>query len=469
MSTTSSLSASERIMDLLDDNSFVEIGGLVEARNTDFNLSKKETPADGVVTGYGLINDKLVYVYSQNVSVLGGAIGEMHAKKIVRIYDMALKMGAPVIGLIDCAGLRLEEATDALNAFAKIYRRQALASGVIPQICAVFGNCGGGASVMTSLCDFTYMTNDAHLFVNSPNVLDGNNISKNDTSSLEFQKSKTMNVDFEGTEEEVLQNIRELVDIIPANNEDDLSYEETNDDPNRVCEGIDGNIDDIQELIKELSDDNVFVETKKEYALSAVTGFIRLNGHTVGVIANNSDLLSNEGVQKMEEFVRFLDAFSIPVVTLVNATGFETTIEEEMALSKNLAKLAYALSIATIPKISVILNNAFGTPYMVMNSKGLGADMVFAWENTTIGMMDSEAAVKIIYSKDIDKATDANVFIAEKTKEYRELESSANQAAKRGYVDSIISPEDTRKYLIGTLEMLYTKRDFIYDKKHGTV
>ncbi len=469
MSTTAEISALERINTLLDDNSFVEIGGLVKARSTDFELAKRNTPADGVITGYGTINSKLVYVYSQDVSVLGGSVGEMHAKKIVRIYDMALKMGAPVVGLIDCAGLRLEEATDALNAFAEIYKRQSMASGVIPQITAVFGKCGGGLSILTSLSDFTFMSDKGSLFVNSPNVLDGNYKEKNDTSAVKFQSENTENVDFAGTEEEVIEGIRSLVDIIPANNEDDLSFEETSDDANRVCEGLMGLKDDVQNLIAEISDENVFVETKKEYATDAVTGFIRLNGSTAGVVANNSNLLSVDGADKMAEFVRFCDAFSIPVVTFTNVTGFDTTIAQEKSLSKSLARLAAAFGEASVPKINVVVENAFGSAYTIMNSKGLGCDVVYAWPNTKIGMMDADAAVKIIYANEIAKADDSVKEINDKAKEYAELQLSANSAASRGYVDSIIEPEDTRKYIIGALEMLYTKREYVLDKKHGTV
>ena len=469
MSTTAEISALERINTLLDDNSFVEIGGLVKARSTDFELAKRNTPADGVITGYGTINSKLVYVYSQDVSVLGGSVGEMHAKKIVRIYDMALKMGAPVVGLIDCAGLRLEEATDALNAFAEIYKRQSMASGVIPQITAVFGKCGGGLSILTSLSDFTFMSDKGSLFVNSPNVLDGNYKEKNDTSAVKFQSENTENVDFAGTEEEVIEGIRSLIDIIPANNEDDLSFEETSDDANRVCEGLMGLKDDVQNLIAEISDENVFVETKKEYATDAVTGFIRLNGSTAGVVANNSNLLSVGGADKMAEFVRFCDAFSIPVVTFTNVTGFDTTIAQEKNLSKSLARLAAAFGEASVPKINVVVENAFGSAYTIMNSKGLGCDVVYAWPNTKIGMMDADAAVKIIYANEIAKADDSVKEINDKAKEYAELQLSANSAASRGYVDSIIEPEDTRKYIIGALEMLYTKREYVLDKKHGTV
>ena len=469
MSTTSNVSAGKRIEALLDDNSFVEIGNLVKARNTDFNLAQRGTPADGVITGYGTINNALVYVYSQDATVLGGSVGEMHAKKIAKIYDMAIKMGAPVIGLVDCAGLRLEEATDALNAFAEIYKRQSMASGVIPQITAVFGKCGGGLSILTSLSDFTFMSDKGSLFVNSPNVLDGNYKEKNDTSAVKFQSENTENVDFAGTEEEVIEGIRSLIDIIPANNEDDLSFEETSDDANRVCEGLMGLKDDVQNLIAEISDENVFVETKKEYATDAVTGFIRLNGSTAGVVANNSNLLSVDGADKMAEFVRFCDAFSIPVVTFTNVTGFDTTIAQEKNLSKSLARLAAAFGEASVPKINVVVENAFGSAYTIMNSKGLGCDVVYAWPNTKIGMMDADAAVKIIYANEIAKADDSVKEINDKAKEYAELQLGANSAASRGYVDSIIEPEDTRKYIIGALEMLYTKREYVLDKKHGTV
>ena len=236
MSTTSQSLASKRIDALLDENSFVEIGGNVTARSTDFNMQQNETPGDGVVTGYGVIDGNLVYVYSQDASVLGGTIGEMHAKKITALYDMAMKMGAPVIGLIDCAGIRLQEATDALNAFGELYLKETLSSGVIPQITAVFGSCGGGLALVPALTDFTFMEEKkAKLFVNSPNALDGNDVSKCDTASAKFQSEDTGLVDFVGSEEEIYAGIRELINLIPSNNEDDMSYEECTDDLDRVC------------------------------------------------------------------------------------------------------------------------------------------------------------------------------------------------------------------------------------------
>ncbi len=469
MSTTSNVSAGNRIQALLDDNSFVEIGSLVKARNTDFNLANKETPADGVITGYGTINNALVYVYSQDATVLGGSVGEMHAKKIARIYDMAVKMGAPVIGLVDCAGLRLEEATDALNAFGEIYLKKATASGIIPQITAVFGNCGGGLSVLSQLSDFTFMADNAKLFVNSPNAIDANYTEKCDTASSEFQSKNTSNVDFTASEDDVIAQIRALIDILPGNYEESALDDECADDANRVCAGLEGFVNDMPSLIQTIADNQVFFETKKDYAADMVTGFIKLNGSTVGVVANNSDILTAEGCYKAEETVKFCDAFDIPVITVTNATGFETTMDEEKQIAKAAAKLTYAFANATVPKVNVVAGNAFGSAYVTMNSKGLGADIVYAWPDTKIGMMNAESAAKIIYADEIAKSSKAVQTISEKAAQYDELQLSVNSAASRGYVDTIIQPEDTRKYLIGALEMLFTKREEKPFKKHGTI
>lgn len=469
MSTTSNVSAGNRIEALLDDNSFVEIGSLVRARNTDFNMTKKETPADGVITGYGVINDSLVYVYSQDVSVLGGSVGEMHARKIANIYDMAMKMGAPVIGLIDCAGLRLQEATDALNAFGELYMKQTMASGVVPQITAVFGNCGGGLAIMTELSDFTFMTDKGHLYVNSPNVLDGNYSDKCDTSSAEFQSKESGNADYVGQESEIIEKIRELVSILPSNNEDDMFNSDCQDDLNRLCEGIENCTQDAQTMLEMISDNGMFFETKKDYATEAVTGFIKLNDNTVGAVANNSDLLTVKSMEKMEQFVNFCDAFNIPVVTFTNVTGFDTTVCQEKKMAKAAAKLTYAFANATVPKINVVTENAFGSAYVIMNSKGLGADIVYAWPSSKAGMMNGESAVKIMYADEIAGADNSGALISEKTSEYEELQLSAGSAAAHGYVDDIINPADTRKYLIGTLEMLLSKREERPLKKHGSI
>jgi len=464
MSTTAQTLAGKRIESLLDENSFVEIGGMVTARSTDFNMQQTETPSDGVITGYGVIDGNLVYVYSQDASVLNGTLGEMHAKKITKLYDMACKMGAPVIGLIDCAGVRLQEATDALNGFGEIYLKQTLASGVVPQIAAVFGTCGGGLAVVPGLADFTFMEEKkAKLFVNSPNAIEGNEISKCNSASAAFQAEEAGNVDVVGDEAGILAQIRELVTMLPANNEDDASYEECSDDLNRVCEDL-GNVEySAPYILSSISDGNVFFETKKDYAKDIVTGLIKLNGVTVGAVANNDVELTARGAQKAADFINFCDAFNIPVLSLTNVKGYKANMCTERSIAKAMARLTYAFANATVPKVNVIAGAAYGSAYVSMNSKGIGADMGYAWTGSQIGMMDAKLAAKIMYAE-ADAATQQ-----EKASQYAALQSSPEAAAKRGYVDSIIEPKDTRKYVIGAFEMLFTKREDRPDRKHGTV
>jgi acetyl-CoA carboxylase carboxyltransferase component len=477
MSTTSSL-ASKRIESLLDENSFVEIGALVTARATDFDLKLNETPSDGVVTGYGVINGNLVYVYSQDASVLNGSVGEMHAKKITNLYDLAMKTGAPVIGLIDSAGLRLQEATDALNAFGEIYLKQTLASGVIPQITAVFGNCGGGLALIPTLTDFTFMEETkAKLFVNSPNAIDGNNTSKCDTASADFQSKESGIVDVVADEETIYAKIRELVSMLPGNNEDDASYEECTDDLNRVCADLANCVGDTSIALSTIADNNVFFEIKENYAKDMVTGFIKLNGMTVGCVANRTEVYNAEGevaekfdavltargCEKAADFINFCDAFDIPVLSLTNVKGYSATMCSERRIARAVAKLTYAFANATVPKVNVVIGKALGSAYVAMNSKAIGADITIAWPDAEIGSMDATLAAKIMYD---GKGADV---INAKAAEYAALQTSAAGAAKRGYVDQIIEAADTRKYVIGAFEMLYTKREDRPSKKHGTV
>lgn len=477
MSTTSK--ASQRIAALLDDNSFVEIGGLVTARATDFNLKPNETPSDGCITGYGVINGNLVYVYSQDASVLNGTIGEMHAKKITNLYDLAMKTGAPVIGLIESAGLRLQEATDALAAFGEIYLKQTMASGVIPQITAVFGTCGGGLGLFPTMTDFTFMEEkNAKLFVNAPNALDGNVITKCDSSSAKFQAEESGIVDVVADEATILEKVRELVSFLPANNEDDASFlEDCTDDLNRVNPKIAGCVGDTSVALSILADDNNFFEVKAGYAKNMVTGFLRLDGVTVGAVANRSEIcdeegkvaekldavLTAEGCEKAAEFVNFCDAFGIPVLTLTNVKGYEATLASEKAIAKAAAKLTYAFANATVPKVNVVIGKALGTAYVVMNSKAIGADITMAWPDAQIGAMDGKLAAKIMYD-----GQGADV-INEKAAEYEALTLNVTSAAKRGYVDQIVNAADTRKYVIGAFEMLFTKSEDRPAKKHGTV
>ena len=477
MNTRSQLSARDRINSLLDKNSFVEVGGLVTCRSTDFNLSQEKVPGDGVITGYGLIDNRLVYIYSQDKSALNGTVGEMHARKISNIYDLALKVGAPIIAVIDSAGMRLEEATDALDGFGKIYQKQVLASGVIPQITAVLGNCGGGAAVLTSLSDFSFISKESgKLFVNSPNAIEGNYTEKIDTASAEYQ-GNAGTVDFVCENDlEVLSKVRQLVTILPDNNGEDSSFDESSDDINRLLPNFSNELEDVSYGLIDLSDNNFFMEVKEDYAKEMVTAFIRLNGMTVGAIANRSKRIDLEGnvtetfdgsltssaCYKAESFVKFCDSFNIPILTLTRVTGYKATMKEERSLATAVAKLTYSFANATVPKVNLITGKAYGSAYITMNSKLIGADLVFALESAKIGMMDAKSAAQIMYGDNSEK-------LNEKTKEYEELQSSAISAAKRGYVDSIIEAPSARKHLIYAFEMLFTKYENRPIKKHGTI
>ena len=478
MSNATQSLASTRITSLLDANSFVEIGKSVTARSTDFNMTEKKAPSDGVITGYGVIDGNLVYVYSQDASVLNGTVGEMHAKKISALYDLAIKTGAPVIGLVDCAGMRLQEATDALEAFGGIYFKQTMASGMIPQITAVFGTCGGGIAVVPALTDFTFIeAKKGKMFVNSPNALDGNYTEKCDTASAAFQSEETGLIDAVESEEEILAEIRQLVSLLPSNFEDNDSFAECTDDLNRACEDIAACAGDTSIALSRIADNGIFFETKRDFGKDVVTGFLRVNGMTVGAVANRTEVydaegekaeefdgtLSARGARKAAGFVKFCDAFDIPVLTLTNVTGFNATVCSEKVMAKSIGELVHAFASATVPKVNVIIGKAYGTAYVAMNSKSVGADIVYAWDNAEIGMMDASMAAKIMYP-----GSEASV-INEKAAEYRELQSSVESAAARGYVDTVIAPVDTRKYVIGAFEMLFTKREDRPAKKHGTV
>lgn len=478
MSNATQNLASIRINSLLDANSFVEIGKSVTSRNTDFNLTADQTPSDGVITGYGVIDGNLVYVYSQDVSALGGTIGEMHAKKIVKLYDLAMKTGAPVIGLIDCGGVRLQESTDALNALGEIYYKQTQASGVIPQITGIFGNCGGGLSVFPALTDFTFVEEKkGRTFFHSPNALEGNEASKLDTAASDWQSAETGLIDYIGAEADVLAQMRQLVAMLPSNNEDDASYQECTDDLNRVCPELANCAGDTSIALAQIADNHQFFEVKANYAKDMVTGFIRLNGMTIGCVANRGEIYDEEGkkvadfggkmgaraAKKAAAMVTFCDAFSIPVLTLTNISGFAATKCNEKTLAREVGAMVHAFAEATVPKVNVIVGKAYGTGYVAMNSKAIGADMVYAWPNAEIGTMDANMAVKVMYA-DADAQT-----LREKASEYAALQSNVESAARRGYVDTIIEAADTRKYVIGAFEMLFTKREDRPAKKHGSV
>lgn len=476
MSITSK--ASQRIQSLLDANSFVEIGGMITARATDFNMNPSETPSDGCVTGYGVIEGKAVYVYSQDASVMNGTVGEMHAKKIANLYDLAMKTGAPVIGLIDSAGLRLQESTDALNAFGTIYAKQAMASGVIPQITAVMGNCGGGLALFPTLTDFTFMeANNGKLFVNAPNALDGNTVEKCDTASAAFQSEESGIVDVVADEATILAEIRRLVAFLPCNNGEGSDIVDCTDDLNRVNPEIAGCKGDTAVALAIMADNNNFFELKANYGKDMVVGFLKLDGVTVGAVANRCEILgadgtvaekmdavlSKQGCEKAADFVNFCDAYDIPVLTLTNVKGYKATMCSEKGIAKAAAKLTYAFANATVPKVNVIVDKAFGTAAIAMNSKAVGADITICWPDAQIGTMDSKLAAKIMYDGESAEV------LKEKAAEYEALQLSATSAARRGYVDQIVDAANTRKYVIGAFEMLFTKSEDRPFKKHGTV
>ena len=401
----------------------------------------------------------------------------MHAKKIAHVYELAIKTGVPVIGLIDCAGVRLQEAADALAGFGQIYKVKTKASGIIPQISAVFGNCGGGVAIMAAMSDFTFMEkNNAKLFVNSPNTLAGNYTEKLDTASADFQQGAQV-VDFtaEG-EEEVLSGIRELVSILPGNNNDTAFSDECMDDLNRMTENFAAETADPAVALEDIGDNNFFMEVKKEFAKEMVTGFICLDGMTIGVIANRTAQfdengktvakydarLTTAGCNKAVSFIKKCDAFNIPLLTLTNAEGFATTVEEEKTIAVAAAQLAAAFTEADVPKVNMVTGNAYGTAYICMNSKHIGADMVFALEGADIGVMDAQVAAKVMYGDD------KNADIAEKAAEFA-AQSGTEAAAARGYIDSVVAPGSARKQLLYAFEMLFSKSGYPISKKHGTI
>ncbi len=455
-----------RIASLLDDSSFAEIGALVTARSTDLNTDPKALASDGCVTGYGTIGGRCVYVYSQDASVLGGSIGEMHARKIVNLYDMAIRTGSPVIGIIDCAGMRLEEGSDALYAFGRIYGKMTKASGLIPQITAVVGNCGGGAGLFSGLSDFTFISGEGKLFVNAPDTITGNYTAKNDTASGKYQSEVTGNAQLCATEADLFAAVRALVSVLPSNNEtsnDDLEGTGS-DDLNRALAVTDAA--SAAALIENLGDAGSFIEIRPAYEPSVVTAFIKLDGVLTGVVANNGykfegekavkieNVLTAKGCDKAADFIKFCDAFDIQVLTLTNVKGFETSECNEKRIVRSAALLAGVLASSTVPKVNVITGDAIGNAANIMNSKALGADMTIAWSTAKVGIMESKLAAQITGASASD--IDAGM-------------NGAADAARRGYVDQVINAADTRKYVIAAFEMLYSKNGSEIYKKHTSI
>ncbi|MCR4830333.1 MAG: carboxyl transferase [Pseudobutyrivibrio sp.] len=437
--------AQARINALLDENSFVELQSLVTSRSTDFNLDAKKEPSDGVIIGHGLVDGTLVFVFSQNADVLGGTIGEMHAKKILSVYDMALKVGAPVIGFIDCGGVRLQESFDALEALGSVIERAADVKGVIPQLICVAGNCGGGLSVLPALADFTFMVDGASLFLNSPDAITGNSSDKCDTSSASFQFEEAGTVDVHGTLDEVVSSMRQVISMIPND------IVEATDDLNRAAEGLEGKLTDAAAVATELADNREFLELKAGFAKEMVTGLMKLDGVTIGVVGNREvdgeAYLSAVGCEKAADFVDLCDMYEIPVLSITNVAAFKACTCQEKRLPRALAQMTQRFVDASIPKLNLITKQAYGTPYVLMNSKSLGADLVYAFDSSSVGAMEASKAAKIL----ADNGTDAAAI----EKDYAALQDNALTAAAHGHIDRIVSMADSRKYIIAGFEMFF--------------
>lgn len=431
-----------RIRQLLDRGSFMEIGEEVTARLTDFYTPQEPCESDGVVTGYGTINEKLVYIFCQDADVMGGTFGEMHGRKINRLYHMAMRAKAPVIGFLDCRGFRIEEGLDGLNQFAGLYRMQAAASEKIPQIMAVIGRCGGGMSVAANMADFVFVEKEkGDLFLNSANLIDRSFTTI--TNQEDFTDGKM-------TCGEIMQAIKTLIEILPSNTEAVPERQVCTDDLNRICEHISDFRGDGRALLKEISDGNFFFETRREAGKDMVTGFIRLNGSLIGSVSNHGrgdkSRMSAEGFDKAASFINLCDRFHIPVLTITDTEGFDTADEQEIYLPKAAGRMIKAFACAAVPKINLITGEIYGSAYSMMNSRGLGADYVFMWKDADVNIINPRQAVEILYP-----GSDTEM-LNQRAEDYRNSHSSARALARHGYADKIIQPEDTRKYLIGAFE-----------------
>ncbi len=479
------LTARERIDLLLDAGTFEEIGMLVEHRSREFGLDKQIYLGDGVVTGYGKINGRVVYVFSQDFTVFGGALSETHAEKICKIMDMAMKNGAPVIGLNDSGGARIQEGVVSLGGYADIFYRNTLASGVVPQISAILGPCAGGAVYSPAITDFIMMVeNTSYMFVTGPNVV--KTVTHEEVSSEELGGTMTHATKSGVThfayanEVECINGIKKLLSYIPQNCEDgvpDLPYENGNELREKLNAIIPENPQqpyDIRDIIHELADAETFFEVHKDYAENIVVGFARIGGKSIGIVANQPAVLAGvldiNASKKGARFVRFCDAFNIPLLTLVDVPGFLPGTDQEWnAIITNGAKLLFAFSEATVPKVTVIVRKAYGGAYDVMNSKHIGADLNFAWPQAEIAVMGAKGAAEIIFKKEIAAATDPAAKLAEVEGQYRDTFANPYKAAARGFVDEVIEPSVTRKKLISAFRMLETKAVKLPRKKHDNI
>lgn len=480
------LTARERIQLLIDDGSFEEIGRFVTHRSSEFGLEKEKYLGDGVVTGYGKINGRLVYVFSQDFTVFGGSLSETFAEKICKIMDLAMKNGAPVIGLNDSGGARIQEGVVSLGGYADIFYRNVRASGVIPQISAIMGPCAGGAVYSPAITDFiTMVENTSYMFVTGPNVV--KTVTHEEVTSEELGGAKThaskSGVTHFTSKNEVacIENLKKLLSYIPQNCEEEAPEVACTQDPNALNPALNTLIPDnpnhpydIKDAIEGIVDTDSFFEVHKDFAENIVVGFARLNGKSIGIVANQPAVLAGvldiNASSKAARFVRFCDCFNIPLLVLEDVPGFLPGTDQEWnGIISNGAKLLYAFSEATVPRITVITRKAYGGAYDVMNSKHIGADMSYAWPSAEIAVMGAKGAAEIIFKREISTAEDPEAKLQEKVAEYTRKFANPYRAANRGFIDEVIYPEETRRKLIRAFEMLQNKIDVLPKKKHGNI
>lgn len=480
------LTARERLNLLFDEGSFVELDAFVRHRCTNFGMEKAEAPGEGVVTGYGTVDGRLVYAYAQDFTVLGGSLGEMHAKKICKVQDLALKMGAPIVGLNDSGGARIQEGVDALSGYGNIFYRNTISSGVIPQISAIMGPCAGGAVYSPALTDFIFMVDKtSQMFITGPQVV--KTVTGEEVTSEALGGAMTHNqtsgvAHFIAPDDaSCIEEIRRLLSFLPSNNMETAPIYETEDDINKMIPELDDIIPDnpnkpydMKEIITRIADDGDFFEVQPYYATNIITGFIRINGESVGVIANQPKVLAGcldiNASDKAGRFIRTCDCFNIPVLNIVDVPGFlPGTSQEYGGIIRHGAKMLYAYSEATVPKITLIVRKAYGGAYLAMCSKDLGADMVLAWPSAEIAVMGPQGAANIIFKKEIAESEDPQGTRAQKIEEYTAEFATPYKAAERGYVDDVIEPSATRPRLVDALNMLASKRETRPPKKHGNL
>jgi acetyl-CoA carboxylase carboxyltransferase component len=480
------LTARERVDLLLDEGSFQELGGFVTPRTTGFGADKQVYYGDGVVTGYGTINGRLVYVFSQDFTVFGGSLGEAHAEKICRLMDLAMKNGAPLIGLNDSGGARIQEGVVSLGGYADIFLRNVMASGVIPQISAVMGPCAGGAVYSPAMTDFILMVKDtSYMFVTGPDVVKTvthENVTFEELGGAVVHNEKSGVAHFAAQNEEYcIALIRKLLAYLPQNNLEEPPLARTTDDPLRAEESLDTIVPDsstkpydIKEVINRVVDDGEFLEVHEHYAQNIVVGFARLNGRAIGVVAQQPMVLAGcldiNASDKGARFVRFCDCFNIPLITFEDVPGFLPGVgQEHGGIIRHGAKLLYAYCEATVPKITIITRKAYGGAYDVMSSKHIRGDLNYAWPTAEIAVMGPDGAVNILYREEISQAADPDATKQKLTQEYRDHFANPYIAAGRGYIDDVIEPRQTRARLISGLAMLQNKRDQNPPKKHGNI